>query len=222
MYPFFNFNYCFNNKCRAQKLDEFFNSWFFYRFKLILAIGAQNIFVIEQGLKKQFVFVVCIICSISDLLLIFLGIFLFHYFNNLFTPLIELILNILLLLFLVNFIWLKIKTNNIEIKIDEKKSKKHLFNTIYKTLGFTYLNPHVYSDTVFFLGNFSKNFLIEQKYLFGIGASISSFIFFFVLGYLSKYLSNYLKSKKIWKIINLIIIIFMSFLAFYVLLNILK
>ena len=195
---------------------------FFTGLSLILAIGAQNIFVIEQGLKKQFVFVVCIICSISDLLLIFLGIFLFHYFNNLFTPLIELILNILLLLFLVNFIWLKIKTNNIEIKIDEKKSKKHLFNTIYKTLGFTYLNPHVYSDTVFFLGNFSKNFLIEQKYLFGIGASISSFIFFFVLGYLSKYLSNYLKSKKIWKIINLIIIVFMSFLAFYVLLNILK
>ena len=201
---------------------SFLTLGFFTGLSLILAIGAQNIFVIEQGLKKQFVFIVCIICSISDLLLIFLGIFLFHYFNNLFTPLIELILNILLLLFLVNFIWLKIKTNNIEIKIDEKKSKKHLFNTIYKTLGFTYLNPHVYSDTVFFLGNFSKNFLIEQKYLFGIGASISSFIFFFVLGYLSKYLSNYLKSKKIWKIINLIIIIFMSFLAFYVLLNILK
>ena len=201
---------------------SFLTLGFFTGLSLILAIGAQNIFVIEQGLKKQFVFAVCIICSISDLLLIFLGIFLFHYFNNLFTPLIELILNILLLLFLVNFIWLKIKTNNIEIKIDEKKSKKHLFNTIYKTLGFTYLNPHVYSDTVFFLGNFSKNFLIEQKYLFGIGASISSFIFFFVLGYLSKYLSNYLKSKKIWKIINLIIIVFMSFLAFYVLLNILK
>ena len=195
---------------------SFLTLGFFTGLSLILAIGAQNIFVIEQGLKKQFVFVVCIICSISDLLLIFLGIFLFHYFNNLFTPLIELILNILLLLFLVNFIWLKIKTNNIEIKIDEKKSKKHLFNTIYKTLGFTYLNPHVYSDTVFFLGNFSKNFLIEQKYLFGIGASISSFIFFFVLGYLSKYLSNYLKSKKISIIINLIIIIFMSFLAFYV------
>ena len=99
---------------------SFLTLGFFTGLSLILAIGAQNIFVIEQGLKKQFVFIVCIICSISDLLLIFLGIFLFHYFNNLFTPLIELILNILLLLFLVNFIWLKIKTNNIEIKIDEK------------------------------------------------------------------------------------------------------
>jgi len=195
---------------------------FFTGLSLILAIGAQNIFVIEQGLKKQFVFIVCLICAISDLLLIFLGIFLFHYFDNFFTPLIELILNVLLLLFLINFIWVKIKTNNNEIKFETKEDKKHLFRTIYKTLGFTYLNPHVYSDTVFFLGNFSKNLTFEQKYLFGIGASISSFIFFFFLGYLSKYLSNYLMSKKIWKIINFIIVIFMSSLAFYVLSNILK
>ena len=55
---------------------------FFTGLSLILAIGAQNIFVIEQGLKKQFVFIVCLICAISDFLLIFLGIFLFHYFNN--------------------------------------------------------------------------------------------------------------------------------------------
>ena len=107
-------------------------------------------------------------------------------------------------------------------KIDESNIRISFYKTIYRTLGFTYLNPHVYSDTVFFLGNFSKSFEIEQKYLFGIGASISSFIFFFALGYLSKYLSNYLKNEKIWKIINLIIILFMSCLAFYVLTNILK
>ena len=195
---------------------------FFTGLSLILAIGAQNIFVIEHGLKKQFVFIVCLICAISDFILIFLGIFLFHYFNNFFTPFVELILNILLLLFLINFIWGKIKENNNEIKLDAKEDKKNLINTVYKTLGFTYLNPHVYSDTVFFLGNFSKSFSIDQKYLFGIGASIASFIFFFVLGYLSKYLSNYLLVKKVWKIINFIIIIFMSFLAFYVLTNILK
>ena len=195
---------------------------FFTGFSLILAIGAQNIFVIEQGLKKEFVFIVCLICTISDFLLIFLGIFLFHYFNNFFTPLVELILNILLLLFLINFIWGKIKVNNRAIKLELKDDKKYLFKTIYKTLAFTYLNPHVYSDTVFFLGNFSKNFIVEQKYFFGIGASISSLIFFFSLGYLSKYLSNYLISVKVWKIINIIIIIFMSFLAFYVLNNILK
>ena len=195
---------------------------FFTGLSLILAIGAQNIFVIEQGLKKQFVFIVCLICAISDFLLIFLGIFLFHYFESFFTPLIELIFNVLLLLFLLNFIWGKIKENNKEIKIDESNTRTSFYKIIYKTLGFTYLNPHVYSDTVFFLGNFSKSFLVSEKYLFGIGASISSLIFFFVLGYLSKYLSNYLKNDKIWKIINLIIILFMSCLAFYVLVNILK
>ena len=195
---------------------------FFTGLSLILAIGAQNIFVIEQGLKKQFVFIVCLICSISDFVLIFLGIFLFYYFNNFFTPLIELILNILLLFFLINFIWGKIKDNKNEITLDTKEDKKNLSKIIYKTLGFTYLNPHVYSDTVFFLGNFSKDFSVEQKYLFGIGASISSLIFFFSLGYLSKYLSNFLINKKVWKIINFIIIMFMSFLAFYVLTNILK
>ena len=195
---------------------------FFTGLSLIFAIGAQNIFVIEQGLKKQFVFIVCLICAISDFILIFLGIFLFHYFDSFFTPLIELVFNILLLLFLLNFIWGKIKENRKEVIIDKNNVRKSFFETIYRTFGFTYLNPHVYSDTVFFLGNFSKNFLVSEKYLFGIGASISSFIFFFALGYLSKYLSNYLKNEKIWKIINLIIILFMSCLVFYVLTNILK
>ena len=78
---------------------------FFTGLSLIFAIGAQNIFVIEQGLKKQFVFIVSLICAISDFLLIFIGIFLFHYFDSFFTPTIELIFNILLLFFLLNFIW---------------------------------------------------------------------------------------------------------------------
>ena len=69
---------------------------------LILAIGAQNIFVIEQGLKKQYIFLVCLICSISDLILIFLGIFLFQYFGIFFNSTIELILNILLFIFLAH------------------------------------------------------------------------------------------------------------------------
>ena len=78
---------------------------------LILAIGAQNIFVIEQGLKKQHVFLVCLICAIADFILIFLGIFLFHYFTQYFTPTIELVLNILLVIFLIHFIYLKIKSS---------------------------------------------------------------------------------------------------------------
>tara|TARA_B100000579_G_scaffold122892_1_gene98934 strand:- start:772 stop:1386 length:615 start_codon:yes stop_codon:yes gene_type:complete len=195
---------------------------FFTGLSLILAIGAQNIFVIEQGLKKQYVFLVCLICSLSDLILIFIGIFLFEYFRNLFTNNIELIFNILLFIFLIYFIFNKIKFKYDDLNINLDENKISLKNIITKTLGFTYLNPHVYSDTVFFLGNFSKNFLITQKYFFGVGASIASFLFFFCLGYLSKFLSKYLQNVKAWKTINLFIIFFMSALAIFVLKDILN
>ena len=200
---------------------SYFILGFFTGLSLILAIGAQNIFVIEQGLKKQFIFIVCVICTFSDFLLIFLGIFLFHYFESFFSPSVELILNILLFLFLVHFIWKKLKNINTNFEINQKNETKGLGSVIIKTLGFTYLNPHVYSDTVFFLGNFSKSFLINQKLLFGFGATLSSIIFFFTLGYLSKFLSNYLNSNKVWKIINMLIILFMSALSIFVLINIL-
>ena len=187
---------------------------------LILAIGAQNIFVIEQGLKKQYIFLVCLICSISDSILIFLGIFLFQYLNNYFTPTVELIFNILLLIFLLHFIWGKIKTKVSETSFNIDNKTNNLPSILVKTLGFTFLNPHVYSDTVFFLGNFSKSLSQVDKYYFGAGAAISSFLFFFILGYLSKYFSKYLKSVKVWKRINYLIILFMSILALTVLMEI--
>ena len=194
---------------------------FFTGLSLILAIGAQNIFVIEQGLKKQHVFIVCLICSLSDLILIFLGIFLFHYFNQLFNQTVELILNILLILFLLHFIYSKIKTHYSDINFSNDPTNISKINIFIKTLGFTYLNPHVYSDTVFFLGNFSKNYLLNQKIAFGIGAAIASFLFFFALGYLSNYLSKYAKSKKVWRVINIFIITFMSILVLYIIKEIL-
>ena len=187
---------------------------------LILAIGAQNVFVIEQGLKKQYVFIVCLICSISDFLLIYLGIFLFQYLNNFFTTTVELIFNILLLIFLLHFIWVKIKTKVLDTSFNIDGKTNNLANIVVKTLGFTFLNPHVYSDTVFFLGNFSKSLSQIDKYYFGAGAATSSFLFFFTLGYLSKYFSKYLKSAKVWKRINYLIILFMSILSLTVLMEI--
>ena len=189
---------------------------FFTGLSLILAIGAQNIFVIEQGLKKQHVFLVCLICSLSDLLLIFFGIFLFSFFHQYFNLLVEFVLNVLLIIFLIYFIYSKIKyfKMNINYNVEVKDSSK--IEVFLKTLGFTYLNPHVYSDTVFFLGNFSKNFLSDEKIYFGLGASIASFIFFFLLGYLSNYFSSYSQNDKIWKFINIFIVGFMSLLTIYV------
>ena len=195
---------------------EFLILGFFTGLSLILAVGAQNIFVIEQGLKKQHIFLVCFVCSVSDLILIFFGIFLFHYFIQYFNLTIELIFNVLLVIFLIHFIYSKIKSFKSNVYFNNEVIDISKFNIFLKTLGFTYLNPHVYSDTVFFLGNFSKNFIFNQKILFGVGASIASFVFFFVIGYLSKYLSQYAKSNKVWKIINLFIISFMSLLTIYV------
>ena len=189
---------------------------FFTGLSLILAIGAQNIFVIEQGLKKKHVFLVCFVCSISDLILIFLGIFLFHYFIQYFNNTIELIFNILLVVFLIHFIYSKIKLLNSKVNINNEAQDYTKLNVFLKTLGFTYLNPHVYSDTVFFLGNFSKNFILNQKILFGVGASIASFTFFFVIGYLSKNLSKYAKSEKVWKVINIFIVSFMAILTLFI------
>ena len=193
---------------------------FFTGLSLILAIGAQNIFVIEQGLKKQHIFLVCLICSVSDLILIFTGVFLFHLFSQYFNSVIELIFNLALIVFLIHFIYSKIKSHNKTINFNKDFTNISALNISIKTLAFTYLNPHVYSDTVFFLGNFSKNFLLNQKIIFGIGASIASFIFFYLIGYLSKYLSKYAQSKKIWKVINIFIISFMSLLTLFILIDI--
>jgi len=120
---------------------------------LILALGAQNIFIIEQGLKKNYIFLVCLICAFSDLLLIFFGIFIFGSFNNLYT---EIVLNLLLLIFLLYFIWSKIKTEIYKINFKPQRKNYSLKKTILKTLSFTYLNPHVYSDTFFFRKFFKK------------------------------------------------------------------
>ena len=189
---------------------------FFTGLSLILAIGAQNIFVIEQGLKKQHVFLVCLVCSISDLILIFLGIFIFEFFSKYFNSTVELIFNIALVIFLIHFIYSKIKNYKTAVNFDTDVTSITAFNILLKTLGFTYLNPHVYSDKVFFLGNFSKNFIVNQKIFFGIGASIASFLFFFLIGYLSKYLSKFAKNQKVWNVINILIIIFMSFLTLFI------
>ena len=187
---------------------------------LILAIGAQNIFVIEQGIKKQFVFLVCFICSCSDLLLIFLGIFLFEYFQTYFNNQIQVILNLLLVIFLLYFIYTKIREQKRKINLNINIITTSYRTVVLKTLGFTYLNPHVYSDTVFFLGNFSKNFNLLDKILFGIGASSSSFLFFFILGYASNYFSKFLNNDKAWRFINTFIILFMIGVIIYIILDI--
>tara|TARA_Y100000768_G_scaffold278527_1_gene213821 strand:+ start:89 stop:706 length:618 start_codon:yes stop_codon:yes gene_type:complete len=185
---------------------------------LILAIGPQNIFVIEQGLKKKFVFAVTTICACSDVILIFIGIFIYHIFEFISFE-VEFCLNVILILFLFKFIkdkYYEIKKN---YKIKNVKKLESFNNVILKTLGFTYLNPHVYSDTVFILGNLSKNFLLKEKFYFAFGASIASIIFFYSLGYLSSLFAKFIKKGSAWKMINYFIIVFIMVLIIFIIYN---
>ena len=159
---------------------------------LILAVGPQNIFVIEQGLKRNFIFTITTICAFSDVLLIFLGIFIYHVFDFISLN-VEIFLNVILVLFLLRFIRVKFKELNKNYVIENIKRSQNIKNIIFKTLGFTYLNPHVYSDTVFILGNLSKNFLLQDKFYFALGASIASIIFFYLLGYMSSLFAKFIK-----------------------------
>ena len=179
---------------------------------LIIAIGPQNLFVIQQGLKKSFVFVVCLICSISDTLLIIIGIIISSYLSKLSPNLVE-ILKLVGAGWLLLYGIIKIKNSFKKKEFEEIHKTEKLNVIILVTLAFTFLNPHVYLDTIILIGTISLNF--GSKFSFGLGVIISSFLFFFSLGYLSKYLSKYIYSTKTWFWIDLIIGTLMIFYGLY-------
>jgi L-lysine exporter family protein LysE/ArgO len=182
----------------------------------ILAIGAQNLFVIEQGIKKNHIFLITTICALSDFLLIFLGIFIFYSLQSMMTKTVTLFFNLALIVFLVHFIWEKIKSFHTPLEVNTSKEASSKSAVIAQTLGFTFLNPHVYSDTVFILGNLSKSFVsLDQKILFGLGATLASFLFFYFIGYMGYFLRRYFLNKKIWNITNSIIIIYLIGLVIF-------
>ena len=182
---------------------------------LILVLGPQNIFVIEQGLKRNYIFTITTICAFSDVLLIFLGIFVYQFFSFVSWE-VEIFLNVILVLFLLRFIWGKFKELNISYNIENINRSQNLKTVILKTLGFTYLNPHVYYDTVFILGNLSKNYLLKEKIFFALGASAASILFFYCLGYMSGLSAKFISGKYTWKYINIFIILFMTALVVYI------
>ena len=185
---------------------------FYLGISLILAVGPQNLFVIEQGLKRNHVFLVCSICSISDCIFIVIGIAAFYYFSQT-NPLVELILNLLLLIFILNFIWNKLNYATHLYSFNKAYSEEYIGKVVLKTLAFTYLNPHVYSDTVFIIGSFSRELIFNEKIFFVIGASTASFIYFFSLGYASSYFANFINNLRGWRLINIIVIFSMVFLS---------
>ena len=179
---------------------------------LIIAIGPQNLYVINQGLKKNYILIVVLLCSLSDSLLIVCGIYLSNSLLNLNDSLIitmKLIGGIWLILYGIN----KIKNSNSH-NIENKEFKELSLNkVVFTTLAITYANPHVYLDTVVLLGSISVNF--DNKFYFGLGAIVASFVFFFTLVYFSKFLSKYIKSKKVWFYIDNIMGFLMLFYGLF-------
>ena len=162
---------------------------------LIIAIGPQNLYLINQGLKKNYTFIVVLICSLSDSLLIIFGIYLSNSILN-FSG------SIIITMKLIGGIWLifygisKIKNSRNHIIKNKEFNETSFTKVVLTTLTITYANPHVYLDTVILLGSISVNF--NNKLFFGLGAILASFVFFFSLGYFSNFLSKYIKSKKVW------------------------
>ena len=179
---------------------------------LIIAIGPQNLYVINQGLKKNFIFIVVLICSLSDSLLIIIGIYLSNNILRLNTSIItimKLIGGIWLILYGIN----KIKNSRHHIINNKEFNETNFIKVVITTLAITYANPHVYLDTLILLGSISVNF--DSKFYFGLGAILASFVFFFSLGYFSNFLSQYIKSPKVWFYIDNAIGLLMLFYGLF-------
>ena len=182
-----------------------FLSGFSLGLSLILAIGAQNAFVLKQGLKRQHVFLVCFICALSDAVLIALGVSGFSIVIERF-PSIEMIARYTGALFLSVYAIKSFISSFVESHAlnPSQELTETALNTAFICLAFTWLNPHVYLDTVFLLGAVSTKFE-ASKLAFAAGAMSASFIFFFSLGYGARLLRPLFEKPIAWKILEFLI-----------------
>ena len=180
---------------------------------LIFALGPQNVFVLRQGLMKSHVLVSCLVCSISDALLIAAGVLGVGLFLSEIDG-VEILVSIFAALFLIFYGFLRIKSslNPVGMEIEEKEEESR-GKTVLTALAFTYLNPHVYVDTLLLIGGASSRYMGNEKLAFGIGAATASFVFFFSLGYGAKLMSPVLNNPSSWKVIDLVIATIMFAIA---------
>lgn len=180
---------------------------------LILAIGAQNAFVLKQGLKKHHVFVVCLICALSDAFLISAGVAGFGAVVKAF-PSIEQIARYAGAAFLIVYALLSFKTaftteHSLQAQGELAPS---IGKTVLTCLAFTWLNPHVYLDTVVLMGSISTQYE-GQKFAFTFGAVCASFVFFFSLGYGARALVPIFQKPIAWKILEIFVGLLMLAIA---------
>lgn len=188
---------------------------------LIIAIGAQNAFVLRQGLRRDYIFMVALFAASSDALLVFTGI----------LGLGQLIVSVPYLLEVMRFagaaylLWFAFgaikRAINPEVLVPGEKVESSRWKVLGTIAALTYLNPHVYIDTVLLLGSIGNQFG-EDRLLFGLGASIGSFVWFFSLGYLATTLTRFVGNKMFWRVFESLVAVVMIAIALTLLLNPLK
>lgn len=180
---------------------------------LILAIGSQNAFVLKQGLKNQYVFAICAVCAISDAILISFGVAGFGAIVEQF-PQIETVARYGGALFLTVYSLLSFKSAfTTQHALDANvESRGSLAKALVMCLAFTWLNPHVYLDTVVLLGSVSTQYQPNQ-FEFALGAITGSFVFFFSLGFGARFLAPLFRKPNAWKILEFIVGVVMALIA---------
>ena len=192
-----------------------FLTGFFLGLSLIMAIGAQNTFVLKQGIINKHIFYVALFCALSDALLIIIGIAGISFFLNNSINQISDWLYGFAALWILGYGLVRLKTifmTDTTLKIEISQSKD-LLPTLSIIAVLTFANPHVYLDTMLLIGTVSQQFAGENKLAFGFGASFASFIFFFSLAYSAKLLAPLMKKPSSWRILDFIVALVMFTIA---------
>jgi L-lysine exporter family protein LysE/ArgO len=187
-------------------------------FSLILAIGAQNAFVLKQGLRDEHVFLVCLICALSDAALILIGVSGFHILVASFPGVVAIArYGGALFLFVYGLIsfYRALRVQQGLQPSDIPRSSA--WQAALTCLAFTWLNPHVYLDTVVLLGSISIQFGDNTPW-FAVGAMTASFVFFFALGYGARLLRPLFADPRAWRILDFLIGVVMWSIALRLLL----
>ncbi|WP_449393939.1 LysE/ArgO family amino acid transporter [Devosia riboflavina] len=181
---------------------------------LIVAIGAQNAFVLRQGLRGEHVFAVCLVCALSDAALIVLGVTSFGRIAAL-LPWIDPVMRFGGAAFLIWYggrsLISALKSRS-ALSVGAGDGARPLLTTLLACLAITWLNPHVYLDTVVLLGTISTQFSGREVY-FASGAIAGSFVFFFALGYGAAFLRPIFAKPFAWRILEAIIAVIMWAIA---------
>jgi len=197
-------------------LIESFLTGFFLGLSLILAIGAQNTFVIRQGILGQHVFYVALFCALADALLISIGVAgISFYFNHFIDQNLNILFNFSAA-WLVGYGIIRLRSvfkSDKTIKIEVTKLKS-LLSTISVAAVLTFLNPHVYLDTMILIGSISQQFSGLHKITFSLGASVASFIFFFSLAFGARLLSPVMQQPISWKILDSLVALILFVIAY--------